>query len=415
MAEECCTNGVCVSIFAMSSGYVDSSTVGFLATWTGGDYYLYSQFSTEKHGFRLVRDVCSSLSKPFVFDVLGRVRTSNMLKVSQYFGNLGMRNALDMEFGALDCSHAIAISFEHDGKLEEKELAYFQIALLHTTSNGERRVRVHNFSLPVTSLVANVYRYSSLEGSVNFLSKQSASQALSVPIKDIKAALQKRVTRTLATYRKTCASSVAPGQLILPDPFKLLPLFLLSMMKSKPFQSNISPDERLVYFHALRTMSVEESRIWYYPNLFALHMLLDEPDNAQKPPSPMRLLFSSLDSQGIFLLENGVYAYIWIGNSVLPQLLNQLFNVSDLAAVNVHATELPPLNNKLSVKTRNLLGFLRSQRDDYVGLKIIRQGADPAESEFMGLFVEEQNAGHPSHVDFLCQIHSEIQQQYERK
>lgn len=72
--------------------------------------------------------------------------------------------------------------------------------------------------------------------------------------------------------------------------------------------------------------------------------------------------------------------------------------------------QLPVLNNKLSVKTRNLIQFLRTQRDDYVDIKILRQGADPLESEFLSLFVEEQNNGHPSHVDFLCQLHSEIQQ-----
>jgi protein transport protein SEC24 len=45
--------------------------------------------------------------------------------------------------------------------------------------------------------------------------------------------LDDECVRILTAYRKHCASSAAPGQLILPESFKMLPLISLSLKKSQ--------------------------------------------------------------------------------------------------------------------------------------------------------------------------------------
>lgn len=49
---------------------------------------------------------------------------------------------------------------------------------------------------------------------------------------DMMTQLDGECVRILAAYRKHCASSASPGQLILPESFKVLPLYMLGLKKS---------------------------------------------------------------------------------------------------------------------------------------------------------------------------------------
>jgi hypothetical protein len=57
-----------------------------------------------------------------------------------------MQNTTDIEMGALDCDKSVQIEIKYDDKLDEKEPAYFQMAVLFTSCGGQRRLRIHNVS-----------------------------------------------------------------------------------------------------------------------------------------------------------------------------------------------------------------------------------------------------------------------------
>ena len=50
----------------------------------------------------------------------------------------------------LDTDKAVVVRIKHDDKLNPSSDAHFQVALLYTTSLGERRIRVHTLSLRCT-------------------------------------------------------------------------------------------------------------------------------------------------------------------------------------------------------------------------------------------------------------------------
>jgi protein transport protein SEC24 len=60
---------------------------------------------------------------------------------------------------------------QYDGKLDDKMDCYFQCALLYTTLDGHRRIRIHNLSLPVTSVLANIFRNAELDCITNVMAK----------------------------------------------------------------------------------------------------------------------------------------------------------------------------------------------------------------------------------------------------
>lgn len=99
------------------------------------------------------------------------------LRINEYFGNFFQRNVTDIEFGVLDADKAVAAQIKHEGKLDEGTDSYFQCAVLYTSSDGERRVRVHNIAVPSSSVLANAFRHADMDTTIAFVAKQCTSIA----------------------------------------------------------------------------------------------------------------------------------------------------------------------------------------------------------------------------------------------
>jgi len=58
-----------------------------------------------------------------------------------------MQNTTDVELSAIDSDKSVQIEIKYDDKLDEREPAYFQLAVLFTSCSGQRRLRIHNVIL----------------------------------------------------------------------------------------------------------------------------------------------------------------------------------------------------------------------------------------------------------------------------
>lgn len=61
-------------------------------------------------------------------------------------------------------------------KLPERGEAYLQFALLYSTVDGQRRVRVHTLALPITQSLGTAFRGADLDAYVSYVSRKVASQ-----------------------------------------------------------------------------------------------------------------------------------------------------------------------------------------------------------------------------------------------
>ena len=93
-----------------------------------------------------------------------KVRCSTGLRVVEYIGAFCNRTGQDADLALIDSDKALAVTLVHDGgDLKAGTEAYIQCALLYTTPHRQRRVRVHNLCLGVSSDIATVFKNADYE------------------------------------------------------------------------------------------------------------------------------------------------------------------------------------------------------------------------------------------------------------
>uniref|UniRef100_T1I812 Protein transport protein Sec24C n=3 Tax=Rhodnius TaxID=13248 RepID=T1I812_RHOPR len=404
LGQECVGVGCSVDLFITNNSFIDLPTIGQVARLTGGEVYKYTYFQADLDGERLVTDVQKNIRRLCAFDAIMRVRTSTGIRPTDFYGHFFMSNTTDVELASIDPDKAIALEIKHDDKLAEEEGVYIQTALLYTSLTGQRRIRVLNLALKSCSQMTELYRACELDTIINFLSKQSVYKLLDSTPKAVKESLIIRSAQMLACYRKNCASPTSAGQLILPECMKLLPLYVNCLLKCDAISggSDMSIDDRWFTMAAVMTMDIPSSLNYFYPRLLSLHDMEDD------FPSSIRCSAEKISDNGVYLLENGIYMFLWLGLAVPSQWLMSVFGVENTALVDIETSRLPIIDNPLSQKIRSLISNICSSRHRSMRLTIIRQ-RDKMEVVMKHFLVEDKGIdGSSSYVDFLCHLHKEI-------
>ncbi|KAG2620540.1 protein transport protein Sec24-like CEF isoform X2 [Panicum virgatum] len=407
MALEFAEYQVCVDVFLSTQSYVDIASISVVPNTTGGRVYYYYPFSALSDPAKLYNDLRWNISRPQGFEAVMRIRCSQGLQVQDYFGNFCKRVPTDIDLPAVDSDKAIMVTFKHDDKLQENSECAFQCALLYTTIFGQRRIRVINLSLSCTNMLSNLFRYADLETQFTYVVKQAAKGIPSLPLSQVRDQVTSTCINILQSYRKYCASVSSSGQLILPEALKLLPLYTLALTKSVGLRNDGRLDDRSYWASIVSSISVLLAIPLVFPRMIALHDLTSREDDDSLIPSPLTLNSENIHDDGVYLLENGEYGFIYVGNSVNPVTLEQIFGVSSLAGV-PNQFVLEPFDNELSRKVNEVVNEIRRQRCSYLRLRLCKKG-DPSGDFFRSLLVEDKAPGGLSYVEFLVHVHRQIQ------
>ncbi|GAV90421.1 Gelsolin domain-containing protein/zf-Sec23_Sec24 domain-containing protein/Sec23_trunk domain-containing protein/Sec23_helical domain-containing protein/Sec23_BS domain-containing protein [Cephalotus follicularis] len=408
MAIELAEYQVCVDLFITTQTYVDIASVSVIPRTTGGQVYFYYPFSALSDPAKLYNDLRWNITRPQGFEAVMRVRCSQGIQVQEYHGNFCKHIPTDVDLPGIDCDKSIMVTLKHDDKLQDGSECSFQCALLYTTVYGQRRIRVTTLSLPCTSNLSNLFRSADLDTQVTCFVKQAANEVPSSPLLQVREQMTNLCISTLLAYRKFCATVSSSGQLILPEALKLLPLYTLALIKSTGLRTDGRIDDRSFWINYVSSLPTPLVIPLVYPRMVAIHDLDPNEEDGSLLPAALPLSSENVSDEGIYLLENGVDAFIYIGNSVDSDILGQLFGISSVDEIPTQFV-LQQYDNPLSKKLNDTVNEIRRQRCSYLRLRLCRKG-DPSGMLFLSYLIEDKNpTGGLSYVEFLIHVHRQIQ------
>lgn len=413
--------GVGVDFFltSPSGGYLDIATIGLVAEKTGGETFYFPNWAYPRDTLRLEKEISHTVQRDQGFAALMKVRCSNGLQIAHYSGNFTQHTfGADLELGSITQDSSMAITFSYDGKLEVRNDAHFQSALLYTTASGQRRVRCTNTVATVTENARDSMRFVDQDAVLAVLAKESASSVPEKSLQEVRQALQDKATDVLASYRKHHSGSHPPGQLVMPENLKEFAMYVLGLVKSRALKGGKEPsDRRIQELRQLKGMSPGELSLYLYPRILALHNLdpsegFADENGHLKMPQAVRASFASIEEGAAFLVDNGQMLILWLHAQVSPNLLEDLFGpgFDSLEKLDPNMNALPVLETHLNAQVRNIMLALEAgagmgRGSKGLSIQLARQGLDGAEFEFARLLYEDSNGEASSYVDWLVMLH----------
>ena len=358
------------------------------------------------------------------YQALMKVRCSNGLQVSAYHGNFVQHTfGADLEIGVFDADKALSVTFGYDGKLDSKLDAHFQAALLYTSASGQRRVRCINVIAGVSDQARDCIKFIDQDAVITILAKEASTKlaTTSATLKDTRLGLTEKSIDVLAHYRKNFLTTPhAPGQLVMPERLKEFAMYVLGMLKSRAFKGGHETSDRRVHdMRLIRSVGPLELSLYLYPRIIPIHNLRPEdgfPDASigghLRMPRAERASFANVEAGGVYLVDNGQQALLWMSAQTSPNLITDLFGEGkdSLKSLDAYTSEIPVLQTHLNAQVRNIIEFWRVLRGSKgLTVQLARQGIDGAEYEFARMLVEDRNNEAQSYVDWLVQLHKGVQ------
>jgi protein transport protein SEC24 len=366
---------ISVDLFVTNFSYADVATLTDLPKYTAGNFYSFANFSPLVDGERLEKSVYHTLTRPTALEAVMRVRCTRGLRVTNFYGNFYIRGQDLLALPNCSSDAAYGFTIQHEDNVVPSNVLTVQSALLYTSTDGERRIRVITTVLPVVSDMKSLTNSVNVNALSSLLSKQGVDYALKNGPGAARTKLIQGCIDVIKTARAKPQQARLPGappgaynqqgggeeEEGIPPHLELLPLMVLGMVKNIALRggTDVHPDERCA---AMQTMSTiwpgNRFKSFLYPKLFRVDQMKADAglpcDDAQEGdeghtgnhmpndfvaglpgskirlPPMLNLTVNVLSSEGVYCLENGVDAFVWVGRQADSRLLQDLFGVESL-------------------------------------------------------------------------------------
>ncbi|TLD31113.1 hypothetical protein PspLS_02645 [Pyricularia sp. CBS 133598] len=386
-------NQVSIDMFLFSSQYQDVASLSNLPRYTGGQTWFYPGWNAGRpeDAIKFASEFSDYLSSEIGLEAVLRVRATTGLRMSSFYGNFFNRSSDLCAFPAFPRDQCYVVEVAIDETLG-KNVVCMQTAVLHTTCNGERRIRVITLALPTTTNLADVYASADQCAITTYFSHKAVEKALSSGLEAARDSLQSKLTELLQTFRKELAGGSMGGGLQFPANLRGLPALFLGLIKNVGLRKSaqIPSDLRSAALCLLSTLPLPLLVQYIYPRLYSLH---DMPDNAGIPdpetsqivlPPPLNLSSERFQPFGLYLIDDGQTQFLWVGRDAVPQLLIDVFGVQDRTQLRVGKGSVPELDNDFNERVRAVISKSRDYKSRGVGsitvphLYIVREDGEPA-------------------------------------
>ncbi|QPG73992.1 hypothetical protein FOA43_001309 [Brettanomyces nanus] len=444
LANQYLKHHVGVNVFVGSPLPIDMINIEYLTCRTGGVTKYFPRFNIDRDELDLAQAVKASVCDVSGYEGQLKIRCSWGLQVSRIYhamqavdtGGAAQGAAATPVFPVVGPQTSVACDFVYDGNLNTKKDAHFQAAMLYTGSDGIRRVRVINCIMSVTERVADVFSFADQDTVLALTLRSCLAKLPDVSLITVRNLLATRTTEIVSRYAALVAKNTSlPGQLVLPQGLRTLPMLVLGALKSRALMSSTAaPDCRVDSLATLMTAPADQLSLAIYPVMYCLHRLEEgdaeyettataTPSNGNSTteaptahfnlPPCVPLSQSQLEAGGAYLIFNGKQMVMWLHSDVSSDFLHDLFgrNVDSLEMLDPNVAQLPLLDTGLSRQIRGLRDFIARHFigvDDH-SIQICRFRTDTNEREFLELLYEDRSAEMVwSYAEFLRYLHKNI-------
>lgn len=416
--------GVGLDLFLFPNSNCDLANSGAVCQLSGGHEHFYPNFVPQRDGRKFISQFCKTCQGEIATQAQLKVRTSPGLQVAAYYGNFYHENLEDDPvFGNIDSHSTLGLLFQYDGKLEEKYNAHFQSALLYTSSDGQRRVRVSNLVARVTDQFRNVMNFVDLDAVMGIITRDSIARTSESSRRVIRDRINERIIDVFASYRQHIGSSFPANQLLVPLTLRNFIAQCLALQRSLPLrEQQIVSDPRIHFGRLMKSLSASELSLFLYPRIIGLHNL--QPHDCKytenglfNMPTNVKASKSALDVGGVYLTYNGQNILLWVHKQVSPLLLKDLFGeyAVNVESLDPYMNELPELDTEVSSQARALVKYFSNQSSmSFLGIQLAREGLDGSDYEFQSYMAEDRLFDHFGYVDYMANVHRLVQTKLEK-
>ncbi|GIY28448.1 protein transport protein Sec24B [Caerostris darwini] len=417
LALDCSGQQIAVDLFLLCSQYVDIATISCISKYSSGGVQYYPGYHKQLGRLQVNKfagDLKRYLTRRIGFEAVMRVRCTRGLSIHTFHGNFFVRSTdlLSLPNINPDTGYGMQIAIEEN--LTEYNSVCFQAAVLYTSSNGERRIRVHTLCLPVVSILQDVLGGADQETVIGLVSKMAVDRSISSSLTDARDALINVCIDVLGVYRTTMTGQVA-GALMSPYSTRLIPLFIIALLKHVAFRTGVSTklDERVFAMERMKALPLQYLINYIYPTLYPVHAL-DEKNAIHQDddviiPQPVILQLSSekIDRHGAYILDTFDVLYLYIGRAISDQFCTSVLNVPNFSAIPENLESLPELATPESERMRVFVTWLQEQRPYCSPLKIIREDSRDRHI-FLQYMLDDRTESLFSYYEFLQHIRQQI-------
>uniref|UniRef100_A0A0C9RQX6 TSA: Wollemia nobilis Ref_Wollemi_Transcript_911_3688 transcribed RNA sequence n=1 Tax=Wollemia nobilis TaxID=56998 RepID=A0A0C9RQX6_9CONI len=421
MAADLTKYQIGVNLYVFNDKYTDIASLGTLSKYTGGQVSYYPSCNVTLYKEKFMHELARDLTRETAWEAVMRIRCGKGVRFTTYHGHFMLRSSDLLALPAVDCDKGFAMQLSLEDTLLTTQTVYFQVALLYTSSLGERRIRVHTMAVPVVADLGEMYRNADAGSIISLLSRLAIEKTLSHKLEDARHAIQLRIVRSLQEYRNLYAvQHRLAGRLIFPESLKFLPLYGLGLCKSLALRGGYADaqiDERCAAGFNMMIIPIKRLLKLLYPSLVRLDEYLQKGsinvgDENKHLLQPLALSADKLDPRGAFLYDDGFRFVLWLGKVLSADFVANMLGVEAASTPDLSKVPVVEHNNELSKKFLATLKALREKDPAfYQHCYLVRQGEQPRESSLL-LFnlVEDQISGTSGYVEWLLQIHRQVQQ-----
>ncbi|XP_065567531.1 protein transport protein Sec24A-like [Artemia franciscana] len=394
---------IATDLFFIGHEFQDIATVGCVAKFSSGSIYKFPNFCADKNELELRRfesTLRRYLTRKIGFEAVMRIRCTSGLSIHTFHGNMFVRSTDLIQLANVNPDAGFGLQFSITDSMAERNNVCFQAAVLYTSSKGERRIRVHTLSLPLTPQVSDVISSADQQCIVGLLAKIAVDRSMATSISDAREAFLNAAVDPLSAYK--ALQNVRSGQLLAPPTLSLLPVYILALLKTVAFCDQAPGlDERVFDWSEMKTLPLPELIQHIYPDLYAVHTLDEEID-----PPRLQLSSEKVDTTGIYLMDAGSYIFILVGRTSPPQYCRAVFGVDDPRQVET-MYELPTFDTTESDNLRKFIDLLQNEKSYPAAVQVFRDEA-PEKTSFFNRLVEDKTKIGVSYFEFLQQLKTKV-------